>query len=231
MNSSLFSLKAIGLCLFFGFAFLRADARTADKPENSLPVVLLPAKPGDNRLVLYITGDGGWTKFCQQLSSAYAAKGIPVVGLNTLKYFWKKKTPEQAAADVAFLLRKYLTEWHRDKIILSGCSFGADVAPFIYRRLPEDLRSKVVLVQLLSASASTDFEVHLADMAGSEAKRDFNVVDEARLLELPVVCTYGKEEHSQPLTRIRDANFRHIQLDGDHRYTEKMVPAILNSVD
>jgi type IV secretory pathway VirJ component len=125
-----------------------------------------------------------------------------------------------------------MNEWHRDKIILCGCSFGADIMPFVYRRLPEDLRSKVVMVQLLSASSSTDFEVHMSEMAlQSTVKREFSVVDEAALMPLPVICTYGKNEADQPLAVLKNRNFHHILLDGDHRYTQKMIPDIISSID
>jgi hypothetical protein len=42
----------------------------------------------------------------------------PVIGLNALKYFWSKKTPAQAADDVAVLMQYYSGQWNKRTFIL-----------------------------------------------------------------------------------------------------------------
>src|SRR3982074_1957474 len=66
-----------------------------------------PQKP----FILYITGDGGWNKFSQKFAQTMADNGYPVLSLNAAKYFWEKKSPEQAAADVSSLIRTYMKQW------------------------------------------------------------------------------------------------------------------------
>lgn len=43
-----------------------------------------------------------------------------------------------------------------------GYSFGADILPFAFNRLPEAQRNKVQLLSLLGLDTTTDFEIHVA---------------------------------------------------------------------
>ena len=115
---------------------------------------------------LLLTGDGGWAGLDQELAARLAAAGVPTVGLNSLKYFWKARTPEEATRDVTRILRHYLAAWHKERVLLIGYSFGADVLPFVVNRLPAELRARVVSVSLLGIDASASFEVHLSDWVG-----------------------------------------------------------------
>ena len=66
--------------------------------------------------------------------------GIPVVGLDSLRYFWKARTPASAAADIDRALRYYLAHWKKQRALLVGYSQGANVLPFIVNRLPQATR-------------------------------------------------------------------------------------------
>lgn len=68
-----------------------------------LPVKLL--KINTNKpLVFYITGDGGWNDFSNQFISGLNKNGYSIIGLDSKKYFWIKKTPNQFANDVKPLI-------------------------------------------------------------------------------------------------------------------------------
>lgn len=189
---------------------------------QDLPVIIIKSKlEGGEALALYISGDGGWNNFSQGLAEAYAANGISVIGLNSFKYFWSKKSPQSTADEIAMLLNKYLVEWHKKKIILCGYSFGADVIPFIYRRLPENLRNRITVLQLLSPASFTDFEIHVNDLFGSQnSVRAMNIAAELELLNLPIICYYGELEDEKPLSTLKKNNFKCIILPGGHRYKE-----------
>ena len=189
---------------------------------TDLPVIITKAKiDKEDKLVLFISGDGGWNSFSQKLVDSYASNGFDVIGLNSLKYFWKKKTPQETANDIAELLNKYSGEWHKKKIIICGFSFGADVAPFIYRRLPDDLKNKIILVQLISPSSFTDFEIHVMDLLGSHnSVRSMNIASEVKLMDVPVVCYYGDLEKEKPLSELKKADLKIILLKGDHHYAK-----------
>jgi type IV secretory pathway VirJ component len=95
------------------------------------------------------------------VASILADNGIPVVGLNTLRYFWTRRTPEEAAIDFQRVLNRYLPLWKKDKVVVIGYSFGADVLPFILNRIPKPLLARIEMLVLLAPTRSTDFEFHL----------------------------------------------------------------------
>src|SRR3954462_15321721 len=64
------------------------------------------AKGGDAFVVLY-SGDGGWAKADCEFAHLLAQRGLPVVGVNSVRYFAKGRTPEAAAADLARLSDEY----------------------------------------------------------------------------------------------------------------------------
>ena len=60
-----------------------------------LPLVEVPAKgQGGKTLAVIISGDGGWAGIDKDVAGALAAKGIPVVGWNSLQYFWTARKPD-----------------------------------------------------------------------------------------------------------------------------------------
>ncbi len=179
-----------------------------------------PSKPSaGNDMVIMISGDGGWTGFDQEIASEFANQGMPVVGLNSLKYFWDKKTPQQTTQDVLDLIEKYSALWKKENILLVGYSFGADVMPFIYNRLPEPVRSRVKGIGLLSPSKDTDFEVHVTDLLNfGSSEREFSVPAEIeKIKDRHLVCFFGKDEEDVPANAL-PADCKVIYLQGGHHY-------------
>jgi type IV secretory pathway VirJ component len=216
-------MKPLLLFIILLFTFqtgIAAPETTDPQAVNDLPVTITRAKieRGD-RLILLISGDGGWNTFSQQLADTYAEKGSSVIGFNSLKYFWKKKTPQETANDIATLLNKYLTEWKKKNVVICGFSFGADVTPFFYRRLPENLKSKITLIQLISPSSSTDFEIHVSDLFSSKnPARSMDTASEVKAMNAQIICYYGELEPDKPLQGLKIPNFKTIILKGDHHY-------------
>ena len=113
-------------------------AAAADDTLAGLPLVELPvAAPGRLMAVVY-SGDGGWRDIDKDIAGRLQDKGVPVVGVDSLRYFWSEKTPEQIAADLGLIIDHYREAWQRPDVVLVGYSFGADVLPFAYNRLPAD---------------------------------------------------------------------------------------------
>ncbi|WP_302868243.1 AcvB/VirJ family lysyl-phosphatidylglycerol hydrolase [Mucilaginibacter sp. L3T2-6] len=184
-----------------------------------------------DKFVLYISGDGGWNGFSQKIAESYAANGFNVVGLNSFKYFWKKKAPQQAADDIAALLKTYCNEWHKQKVVICGFSFGADVIPFIYTRLPDELKNRISLIQLISPSSYTDFEIHVIDMMRSgNTVRSMNIAAEVNRVDVPVICYYGQQEPDKPLAVLKKANIKTVILAGDHHYSNTYTEIIKNAL-
>ncbi|HSN50364.1 MAG TPA: AcvB/VirJ family lysyl-phosphatidylglycerol hydrolase, partial [Bacteroidales bacterium] len=141
---------------------------------RNLPIVIIttsihnPEAP----VALLITGDGGWYHFEQSIANSLAKRGIPTVGLDSRKYFWNRRTPGETATDVALALSYYAKEWHRNKFVLIGYSLGAEIVPFIFNRLPEEMKRKIQSTVLLSPDVTTDFEIHFSNMMGIGNKQN-----------------------------------------------------------
>lgn len=192
------------------------NAQAQQQRIADLPTTIIPAKiEKGETMVLIISGDAGWSTFCTRLAQEYTLAGIPIVGLSSLKYFWNKKTAEQTASDVAALLNEYSVKWKMKQILLVGYSFGADVMPFIYNRLPKNLKEKTKALILLSPSKETDFEIHISYLFGSNK---MNVANEVMKVDKPMICYYGTEEKEKPLMNLKMKNFKLIILNGAHHY-------------
>jgi type IV secretory pathway VirJ component len=213
----LFSL----LCL--SLPALPRPAAALPKAVADLPVVEVAAAktvPPDDTLAVFLSGDGGWASLDRAVSSAIAARGIPVVGINSRKYFWTARTPEQTAADLARLLRAYMAAWKKDQALLIGYSFGADVLPPVTNRLPRDLYARVRRLALIGPSRYATFEVHVADWLGMGDSKGLHVVTEAKKLGgKSLVCLAGeKEEESACPDLQRFAGAKAVLLPGGHHY-------------
>ncbi|HXA92378.1 MAG TPA: AcvB/VirJ family lysyl-phosphatidylglycerol hydrolase [Steroidobacteraceae bacterium] len=174
----------------------RAQFPTLQVPSlEGLPIVETPSSTPSDRMALLLTGDGGWAGLDRELAVGLASNAVAVVGLNSLKYFWKARTPDEAAADVARILRHYLAEWHRGRILLIGYSFGAEVLPFVVNRLPDDLRTRIEAVDLLGPGTAADFEVHVSGWIPGLPEDGTPIAPEiGRLRGIPLLCIHGADE-------------------------------------
>jgi type IV secretory pathway VirJ component len=183
----------------FREAYTRLTARAERAPERppdigDLPLQEVQASGTADEFALLLTGDGGWAGLDQELAARLAASGVPTVALNSLKYFWTERSPDQTARDVARVLRHYLAAWHKERVLLVGYSFGADVLPFVVNRLPQELRAHIASVSLLGIDAHASFEVRIADWVGDDKGGPPTQPELDALPHLPVLCIYGEGE-------------------------------------
>lgn len=163
-----------------------------DLPLEELPV----AHHGDTFAVLY-SGDGGWRDLDKQVATILQADGLPVVGVDVLRYFWSRRTPEQAAHDLARIIAAYRQKWQADKVVLIGYSFGADVLPALYNRLDASTRAAVVQISLLGFAPMTDFEVTVAGWLQTHSSDAVPTLPEVQRIDARrVQCFYGEEDDS-----------------------------------
>ncbi|MGY4386629.1 type IV secretory pathway VirJ component [Pedobacter sp. UYP24] len=190
--------------------------------ELNLPIFLYPAKkPAKKKLLIFLSGDGGWVEFEDALSQKFADNGFYTIGINSRDYFWNQKTPEQTKNDLLHLIRRYTLLYKTDQIYLCGYSFGADVVPFIYNRLPNRIKHRVIALEMLSPFSTTSFKVHFADLTNISADNYAYKVDkEVEKVNIPIFCFYGVAEEPKPLKFIAKKNFMLDSLQGTHRYDE-----------
>jgi type IV secretory pathway VirJ component len=211
-------------------SYLRPPVTPAfSKKLEDLPLV--EAKPrgqGPDALAFYITGDGGYGVTDRGIAEGLAGHGLPVVALNSLKYFWTKRTPDETAKDLERVLRNYLAATKKNELVLIGYSLGADVLPFVINRLPDDLRYKVRLVVLLGPSLTVNFEFHLSDWLASKARPDDRAVlpEIAKLKNVVLFCFYGEKDKSEICHRIKMPNIRIFAIPGGHRFGRAFDPVV-----
>jgi type IV secretory pathway VirJ component len=205
----------------YGKLIAPLEARIAARPPeiNDLPVNEVPANGTGDTFALILTGDGGWAGLDQDLAAKLAADGVPTVGLNSLKYFWAERTPEAAATDVSRVIRHYLAEWNKKRVLLVGYSFGADVMPFIVNRLPPQLRSVVASVSLLGLSANASFEIRVADWIGADSQGPATQPELTALGNVPVLCLYGEGDRETICPTASAGRIARVALGKGHHFS------------
>jgi len=188
---------------------------------SDLPIQEFPAARAGPTLAVLLTGDGGFAEFDRQLAASLAERGVAVVGLNSRAYFGTARTPDQAAHDVARIMLAYLARWQRQQLVLIGYSRGADAAPFIVNRLPEDLRRRLGLVVMVGLAPYANFHFHLIDLVRDSHRADDLPVgpELERLRGLRMLCLHGSNEIK---SGCRDADSTLMQRHehrGGHRVT------------
>lgn len=208
----------------FAAAFQQLAARTRGLPPVSaaelkdLPLVEVHSNSNSDTLAVLISGDGGWAGIDKELAAALSKQGMPVVGLDSLRYFWKARTPESTAADVDRLLRHYLSAWKKQSVLLIGFSQGADVMPFVVNRLPAATRERLRMVALLSLSDTAVFEFRLQNWLGA-TKGSLPVTPELlRMKGVRGLCVYGADETESLCAKPAAKSLQVVKLSGGHHF-------------
>ncbi|MGE1083156.1 virulence factor family protein [Pseudomonas shirazensis] len=186
----------------------------------SIPVVEVPAGQTTDTVTLFLSGDGGWRDLDRNVAGEMAKLGYPVVGIDTLRYYWQHKTPEQSAIDLSELMQHYRQKWGTKRFVLTGYSFGADVLPAIYNRLPAEDQQRVDAVILLAFARSGSFEIEVEGWLGKEGQEAPTGPEMARMPAAKVVCIYGVEEADESGCTEHTAVGERLKLPGGHHFDE-----------
>lgn len=195
------------------------DDAGSDGDLKGLPLVEVPApRPQGDLLAVIYSGDGGWAGLDREVARALSARGIPVVGIDSLRYFWTARTPEGSAVDLSRLLRHYLAAWKREKVLLVGYSFGADALPFLASRLPADLAQRVRLLALIGPGHDASLEIHVTEWLGG-GKGEYRVLPELKKLAgRPLLCLYGEEDGDSLCPDLPRGEGQAARLPGGHHF-------------
>ncbi|MFJ5298984.1 AcvB/VirJ family lysyl-phosphatidylglycerol hydrolase [Pseudomonas sp. NPDC088368] len=187
----------------------------------NIPVVEVPSSQPSDTVTLFLSGDGGWRDLDKDVAGDMAKSGgYPVVGIDTLRYYWEHKSPEQTATDLSELMAHYRQKWGAKHFVLAGYSFGADVLPAIYNRLPEDDKGRVDGIILLAFARSGSFEIAVEGWLGASGKEAATGPEMAKLPGDKVLCVYGVEEKDESGCTEATAPGEKIQLPGGHHFDE-----------
>jgi type IV secretory pathway VirJ component len=194
------------------------DVSLADLPVLELPLPAGSSTP--TRLAVMLSGDGGWAGLDRKIAASFQRRGIPVVGLDSLRYFWHERAPEEAARDVGAIIAHYLSAWHCRQVDLVGYSFGADVLPFVVNRLPAQLVADIASLTLVEPSTSATFEIHISNWLPGVITPGAPLAPELAKLPVPVLCLHGDDARSicqdvRGATAVQIGRGHHLGGDGD----------------
>lgn len=202
------------------------------KNQEEFPTVSWKGNP-DKPMIFYISGDAGFNTFSKDLGKNLQLQGYDVYALNTKQYFWNGKTPEIAAQDVSRFLNAKDENRRNKNIILLGFSYGADVLPFIYNRLDENIKQKISKTIIIGPSKFNDFKIHLTDYLGAESNSGYPVIPEINNTKnIPMLLILSDFEFKyfpyQQITR-QNAYFKMMHIHGDHHFggNTKMLSQVL----
>jgi type IV secretory pathway VirJ component len=198
--------------------------------DLSLVEVLPQSRSDGNVLAVALSGDGGWAEIDKSIAAGLSAAGVPVVGWSSLDYYWSPRTPERAAADLARIVEHYTTAWQKERVLVIGYSFGADVTPFLVNRLQDSAKNRIANVVLLSPSDTATFEFHLASWLGGGADRRYPTAPEIARLSVPVTCVSASDESDSVCRTVKSARLRALTIGEGHHFSGeygRIVEAIL----
>jgi type IV secretory pathway VirJ component len=198
-------------------------------PQSASPPLAPPrvgshpglAPPGTARtdvFAIIMSGDGGWAGLDQDVAAALSAQGIPVVGLDSLRYYWTARTPDGLAADTDRMIRYYLAHFGKQRVLLIGYSQGADVLPFAVNRLPEATRARVALTAVMGMSEHALFEFHLSSWISDGNAGLATLPEINRISGTPVLCIYGADENDSLCPKLDPKKFDVVKLNGGHHF-------------
>jgi len=208
---------------FAKLAATRSNRGIAPPPAalGDLPVVEVPALPeatASDTFAIIMSGDGGWAGLDQDIAAALSAKGIPVVGLDSLRYYWSARTPEGLAADTDRMIRYYLAHFGKKRVLLIGYSQGADVLPFAVNRLPQATRAQVALTAILGMSEHAIFEFHVSSWISDDTSGPETLPEVNRITGMPVLCIYGEDERDSLCPKLDANKFKVVKVKGGHHF-------------
>jgi type IV secretory pathway VirJ component len=197
------------------------EPRASDEANTSdLPLVELPATQRGDMLAIVISGDGGWRDLDQTIAHELCAGGVSVVGIDSLRYFWNAKSPEQTASDLNRVIRTYSARWNTKSVALIGYSFGADVLPFAYNRLPKAIRDKISIMSLLGFAEGADFEIRVTGWLGMPpSEKALPAYPE--IVKVPpglVQCFYGEDEADSICPALAKLGGAVVRTPGGHHF-------------
>jgi type IV secretory pathway VirJ component len=186
---------------------------------KDLPLVEVPVAGtgNDDLFAVLLSGDGGWAGLDKQVARALSESGVPVVGWDTLRYFWSARTPDGLAHDLHRTLDYYATAWNRHRVLLIGYSQGADVLPFAVNRLAPATHSMIMTTTLLGLGRNAAFEFHLANWVGTATGLPI-LPEYQKLSRATTLCVYGAGDKDSLCTDFPPGTAGTLELPGGHHF-------------
>lgn len=209
-----------------------------DETDNpfGLPLTVLDAKPSRDTMAVIYSGDGGWRDIDREVGNALQQQGVPVVGIDSLRYFWSERQPQATADDLARIISYYRKRWNVRSVLLIGYSFGADILPRTYNLLPPATRTGVRQVTLMALSHQADYKISVLGWLGAEGEGSAgDPVDDIKAIDPSLVqCIYGTEEEDDACPALKSLGIGVIAIHGGHHFDgdyQALTRRVLDALD
>jgi type IV secretory pathway VirJ component len=191
----------------------------ADNPFG-LPLTVLDAKPSRDTMAVIYSGDGGWRDIDREVGNALQQQGVPVVGVDSLRYFWSERQPQATADDLARIVAYYRKRWSVRNVLVIGYSFGADILPRTYNLLPPSTRASVRQVTLMALSHHADYKISVLGWLGAEGEGSAgDPVGDIKAIDPSLVqCIYGTDEEGDACPDLKSSGVDVVSIEGGHHF-------------
>ncbi|RWR31468.1 virulence factor family protein [Sinirhodobacter populi] len=198
----------------------RLDAiEKAEGPLN-LPITEMAVpKPAQDTMAIIYSGDGGWRDIDREVGATLQKAGVPVIGVDSLRYFWNARKPQDTADDLSRIIRHYQTEWGVKHVLLIGYSFGADILPVSYSLLPTRDQAAVSQMTLMALSHERDDAIHVTGWLGMSSGSANDPTKDLQKVPANIVqCIYGEGDDDDACHELTDRGYEMVGLTGGHHF-------------
>lgn len=187
--------------------------------SQQLPLIEMPVDQHSDWFAILYSGDGGWRDLDKDLAAILQKDGMPVVGVDALRYFWTKVTPEKTTADLSAIINAYQEKWGAKKVLLIGYSFGADILPIIIDQLPAEDRAKIGQVSLLGFADHAAFEVTVSGWLNWDQIDALPTIPALKKIDPKLVqCFYGEDDEEDACKTVAGTGIEIIKTKGSHHF-------------
>jgi type IV secretory pathway VirJ component len=132
---------------------------------------------------------------------------------------------------VSRVIEHYTDRWHKARVLLIGYSFGADVMPSVFNRLPVESRARIASINLLGLGPGATYEISAGEWLPFGKGKGTPVLPEiARFGSTPALCIDGANEKHSMCPELVELGIEVRQIGEGHHFsglTEEIATAIL----
>lgn len=214
LQTFLIGLGTLFVAILLGFGwmgYLGGDPFTSVTPQGYRPQAGAP-------VAILLSGDGGFRLgLGKYVARRLEHEGVPVVGVNSLTYFRKTRTPTEAGRLVEDAVLRAKAINPAGRIVLIGQSFGADMLHVGLSALPAEQRRAIAAVALVVPGAAVEFRASPAEIFTFMIAEHDALPTAQKLDWVPTLCIYGEQEAHSLCPLLRQANARIVRLPGGHQ--------------
>ncbi len=189
-----------------------------DHSVGDLPLVQLATTHSFGTMAIIYSGDGGWRDIDKSIGDVLQKEGVPTIGVDSLRYFWSKKKPDETAKDMARIIDTYTKLWGAEHVILVGYSFGADILPKAYDLLPIGDKKKIAEISLLGISNTANYQISVGAFLGNSSGDAPTLPSLGKLQAQMIQCFYGELETDSVCLKLQGTGSELFKTSGGHHF-------------